>query len=62
MENSIHLQDAEILRQIEVDEVVGSIDNEIKLEFVRLAPLLVLAADEVLGAHFERVVLFAWRM
>jgi hypothetical protein len=62
VESSIDLQDAEVFRQIKVNEIIGSVDNEIKLEFVGLAPLLVLAADEVLGAHFERVVLLAWGM
>ena len=53
------LEDAEVVVHVELVHGIGSVDDEVEREAVRLVPLVVLGADEVLGAHLQSVVLLA---
>lgn len=56
VECAIDLEGGEVVGEVELVSCVGRVENDVKLEGVRLVPFVVVAADEFLGAELESIV------
>lgn len=56
------LENAEVVVEVELVHGIGSVDDEVESELVRLVPALLLGADELLGTHLQGILLLAGRV
>ncbi len=51
------LQHGEIVGHVELVHGIGSVEDEVESEVVRLVPLVASGDDELFGAHLQRILL-----
>lgn len=55
----MYFHGAEVVVKVELVGHVGAVEDEVESEGVRLGPVLLAGANEVLGTHLEGVLLLA---